>query len=97
LHHVHPEVLVAHHDIPADHPNKLVVFPNVWQPTFVFDNHPIIIHDSVMLNDSIVVAVAKGLVTPWDQRLLADRSDVDTVNNSLAFSIQGVASIFDMA
>jgi hypothetical protein len=97
LHVVHPEVLVVHHDIPVDHPNKPVVYPDVWQPTFVFDNHPITIHDSVMLNDSIAMAVAKGLVTPQDQRLLVDRSDADAVNNSLAFSIQDVASIFDMA
>jgi 2C-methyl-D-erythritol 2,4-cyclodiphosphate synthase len=50
-----------------------------------------------MLNDSIAMAVLKGLVTPRNQRLLADRSDADAINNSLAFSIQGVASIFDMA
>jgi septation ring formation regulator EzrA len=28
---------------------------------------------------------------------LVDRSDVDTVNNSLAFNIQGAASVSDMA
>jgi hypothetical protein len=81
LHVVHPEVPVAHPDILVDHPNELVVYPNVWQPTFVFDNCPITIHHSVMLNNSVAMAVAKGLVTPRDQRLLADRSDVDAVNN----------------
>jgi 2C-methyl-D-erythritol 2,4-cyclodiphosphate synthase len=94
---VHLEVHAAHPEIPAYHPNELVVHPDIWQPTFVFDNRPITIHDSVMLNDSIAMAMAKGLVTPRDQRLLADRSDADAVNDSLAFSIQGAASVFDMA
>jgi hypothetical protein len=87
----------AHHDIPVNHPNELIVYLDVWHPTFVFDNRPITIHDSVMLNDSIAMAVAKGLVTPRDQRLLVDRSDADAVNNSLAFNIQGAASVSDMA
>jgi hypothetical protein len=88
---VHPKVLVAHPDIPVDHPNEPAVYP------FVFDNCLITIHDSVILNNSIAMAVAKGLVTPRDQRLLADRSDANAVNNSFAFSIQGVASVSDMA
>jgi hypothetical protein len=91
------EVHVAHPNIPADHPNEPAVHPDVWQPTFVFDNRPITIHDFVMLNNSIAMAMAKGLVTPRDQRLLADRSDADAVNDSLAFSIQGAASVFDMS
>ena len=88
---------MAHPDIPVDHPNEFVVHPNVWQPTFVFDNRPITIYDSVMLNDSIAMAVAKGLITPRDQRLLADKSDADAINNSLAFNIQGATLVFDMA
>jgi hypothetical protein len=91
------EVHVAHPNILIDHPNEPTVHPNVWQPTFVFDNLPITIHDSVMLNDSIAMVMAKGLVTPQDQRLLANRSDADAINDSLAFSIQGVASVFDMS
>ena len=85
---VHPEVPVAHAKIPVDHPNKSAVHLDVWQSTFVFDNRPITIHDFVMLNDSIAMAVAKGLVTSRDQRLLADTSNVDAVNNSLVFGIQ---------
>jgi hypothetical protein len=94
---VHLEVHVAQPDILADHPSEPAVQPDVWQPTFVFENRHISIHDSVMLNDSIAMAVAKGLVTPRDQRLLVDRSDIDAVNDSLAFSIQGAASVVDMA
>ena len=97
LHVVYPEVPVVYPDIPANHPNEPVVYPNVWQPIFVFDNCPITIHHSVMLNDSIAMAMAKGLVSPRDQRLLADRSNADAINNSLAFSIQGATSISDMA
>jgi hypothetical protein len=43
------------------------------------------------------MVVAKGLITLQDQRLLANRSDVDAVNNSLAFSIQDATSVSDMA
>jgi hypothetical protein len=94
---VHSEVSIVHLDVHDDHPNELVVHPDIWQPTFAFDNRPITIYDYVMLNDSIVMVVAKGLVTPRDQRLLVNRSDVDAINNSLVFSIQGAALVSNMA
>ncbi|XP_059448804.1 uncharacterized protein LOC132179990 isoform X1 [Corylus avellana] len=87
---IHPDILVVHPDMPAVH-------PDVWQPTFTFDDRPITIHDTVKLHDSTAMAVAKGLATPRDQTLLADRSDFDAINNSLAYSIQGAASVSDMA
>ena len=77
---VHLEMPVAYPNIPTYHPNKPVVHPDIWQPTFVFDNRSITIHDSIMLNDVIAMAMAKGLVIPRDQRLLANRYDVDAVN-----------------
>lgn len=94
---ISPEVPAIPPVVPVAHPNEPAAYPNVWQPTFVFDNRPITIHDSVMLHDSTAVAVAKGFVIPRDQTFLADRSDTDAINNSLAFSIQGAASVSDMA
>ncbi|XP_059448805.1 uncharacterized protein LOC132179990 isoform X2 [Corylus avellana] len=64
---IHPDILVVHPDMPAVH-------PDVWQPTFTFDDRPITIHDTVKLHDSTAMAVAKGLATPRDQTLLADRN-----------------------
>jgi hypothetical protein len=87
---VHPEVLVIHPNMPA-------IPPNAWQPNFTSENRPITIHDSVMLHDSTVVAMARGLATPRDQTLLVDKSDSDAINNSLAYIIQGVVSTSDLA
>jgi hypothetical protein len=56
-------------------------------PNFTFDNRLITLHDSVLLHDSIAVAIARGFVLPCDQILLIDKSDTDTVNDSLAFNI----------
>jgi hypothetical protein len=75
----------------------LAIPPNVWQPNFTSENYPITIHDSVILHDSTVVAMAISLATPRDQALLADRSDFDAINNSLAYIIQGVVSTSDLA
>ncbi|XP_059445029.1 uncharacterized protein LOC132176889 [Corylus avellana] len=93
----HPDIPAVHPDVLVVHPDVLAVHPDVWQPTFTFDDRPITIHDTVVLHDSTAVAVAKGLATPRDQTLLADRSDFDAINNSLAYSIQGAASVSDMA
>jgi peptidoglycan hydrolase CwlO-like protein len=41
--------------------------------------------------------VARGIITPRDGKLLADRSDVEAINDSMAFSIQGAASVSNMA
>jgi hypothetical protein len=56
LHVVHPECMLHTLTYSLITPNKLIVYHDVWQPTFVFDNHHIIIHDSVVLNDSIAMA-----------------------------------------
>jgi hypothetical protein len=87
----------VHPAMPAIHPNISTMPSDVWHPNFTFDNRPITLHDSVMLHDSTAVAVAKGFVLPRDQSLLIDKSDTDIVNDSLAFSIQGAISTFDLA
>lgn len=69
-------------------------YPDVWQPFFIYDNRSLTIYDSAILHDS---TTSKGLVTPRDQVLLADKDETNATNNSLAFSIQSVASISNMA
>jgi len=43
--------------------------------------------DSVMLDDATATSMARGIITPRDGKLLADRSDVEAINDSMAFSI----------
>jgi hypothetical protein len=51
----------------------------------------------VMLDDAIAASVAKGIITPRDEKLLADKSDAEAINDSMAFSIQDAASVSNMA
>lgn len=44
----------------------------------------------MMLDDVIAASVAKGIITLWDEKLLADRYDAEAINDSVVFSIQGV-------
>jgi len=37
--------------------------------------------------------VAKGIITPRDEKLLADRFDAEAINDSMAFSMQGATSV----
>ena len=52
--------------------------------------------DSVILSDTTTTAVVAGLLTPEDGRILAERTDPQTINNSMALTIQCVASISNM-
>jgi hypothetical protein len=54
-------------------------------------------NDSVMLDDAVATSVAQGIMTPRDEKLLADRTDAQAINDSLAFSIQGASSVSNMA
>ena len=92
-----PEVPDAHPEVPAIRPGFPAMLSNVWQSNFTFDNRPISLHDSVLLHNSTTVVVAKGFVLPRDQALLIDKSDTDAINDSLAFSIEGVVSTSDLA
>jgi len=53
--------------------------------------------DSMMLDDATAASVARGIITPRDGKLLADRSDVEAINDSMALSIQGAVSVSNMA
>ncbi|GFY90858.1 hypothetical protein Acr_07g0010540 [Actinidia rufa] len=52
---------------------------------------------SVMLDDAIATLVAKGIITPQDEKLLANRTDVEAINDSMALSIQCASSVSNMA
>ena len=57
------------------------VEPEVWHPSFQSQNGPIMINDSVMMSDITVTAVAVGIINPQDEMLLADRIDVQAIND----------------
>ncbi|KAM2539885.1 hypothetical protein TB2_025134 [Malus domestica] len=70
---------------------------NIWRPFFISPTGPLTVGDSVMKNDMTAAMVAKNLVTPKDNRLLAKRSDELAVKDSLALSVQCTSSVSTMA
>ncbi|KAM1566670.1 hypothetical protein ACFX11_045919 [Malus domestica] len=70
---------------------------NIWRPSFISPTGPLTVGDSVMKNDMTVAVVARNLVTPKDNRLLAKRSDELAVKDSLALSVQCACSVSNMA
>jgi hypothetical protein len=71
--------------------------PEIWRPSFLSQKGPLMTNDSVMLDDAIAASVAKGIITPRDEKLLANRTDAEAINDSMAFSIQGASSVSNMA
>ncbi|KAM1635476.1 hypothetical protein ACFXTN_012303 [Malus domestica] len=69
---------------------------NIWRPSFISPTGPLIVGDSVMKNDMTAAVVARNLVTPKDNRLLAKRSDELAVKDSLALSVQCTGSVSNM-
>ncbi|CAL2263817.1 unnamed protein product [Prunus armeniaca] len=49
------------------------------------------------MNDGTVVIVARNFLMPMDEMLLSVRSDEETIDDSMAFSIQSAASVSNMA
>ncbi|CAN6728070.1 unnamed protein product [Malus baccata var. baccata] len=70
---------------------------NIWRPSFISPTGPLTVGDSVMKNDMTAAVVARNLVTPRDNRLLARRSDELAVKESLALSVQCAGSLSNMA
>ncbi|GFZ16782.1 hypothetical protein Acr_26g0000520 [Actinidia rufa] len=58
---------------------------------------PLMTNGSVMLDDAIAASVAKGIITPQDEKLLANRTNVEAINDFMALSIQCASSILNMA
>ena len=70
--------------------------PEVWRPYFLSLNDPVIVTNSVILSDTTTTAVAAGLLTPEDRRILAEKTYPQTINNSMALIIQCVACVSNM-
>ncbi|CAN6697876.1 unnamed protein product [Malus baccata var. baccata] len=70
---------------------------NIWRLSFISSTGPFTVGDSVMKNDMAAAVVARNLVTPRDNRLLARRSDELAVKESLALSVQCAGSVSNMA
>uniref|UniRef100_A0A2N9F1G8 Uncharacterized protein n=1 Tax=Fagus sylvatica TaxID=28930 RepID=A0A2N9F1G8_FAGSY len=65
--------------------------PEVWHPYFLSSNGPVTVIDSVMLSGITATTVAAGLLTPEDGRVLAGRTNPQTINDSMTLTIQCVA------
>ncbi|KAM1972447.1 hypothetical protein ACFX1Q_019778 [Malus domestica] len=70
---------------------------NIWRPSFISPTGSFTVGDSVMKNDMTAAVVARNLVTPKDNKLLAKRSDELAVKDSLALSVQCAGSVSNMA
>ncbi|KAB2612767.1 S ribonuclease [Pyrus ussuriensis x Pyrus communis] len=69
---------------------------NIWCPSFLSSNGPLISEDSVMRDATMATVVARNLLTPGDNRLLLRRSDELAVQEPLAFSVQCAGSVSNM-
>jgi hypothetical protein len=69
----------------------------IWRSSFLSEKGHLTTNDSMMLDDVIVTSVAKGIITPRDEKLLAEKSDAEAINDSMAFSIQGTTLVSNMA
>jgi hypothetical protein len=70
--------------------------PKIWHPYFLSLNDPVTVIDSMMLSGTTVTTVATSLLTLEDGKVLAWRTNPQTINDSMAFTIQCVASIYNM-
>ena len=58
-----------------------------WRPYFLFPKGPVMVTDFVMLSGTTATAVAAGLLTLEDGRILVERIDPQTINDSMALTI----------
>ncbi|CAN6707382.1 unnamed protein product [Malus baccata var. baccata] len=70
---------------------------NIWRPSFISPTGPLTVGDLVMKNDMTAAVVARNLVTPKYNILLAKRSDELVVKDYLALSVQCIGSVSNMA
>ncbi len=61
--------------------------PEVWRPYFLSPDSFVTVIDSMMLSGTIATAVAAGFLTPEDGRVLAGRTDPQTIKDSIALTI----------
>ncbi|GFS34986.1 hypothetical protein Acr_00g0037150 [Actinidia rufa] len=73
------------------------VQPEIRHSSSLSQKDPFMTNASVMLDDAVAASVAKGIITPQDEKLLANRTDVEAINDSMALSIQCASSVSNMA
>ncbi|GFY96714.1 hypothetical protein Acr_11g0010200 [Actinidia rufa] len=74
------------------------VQPEIRHSSFLSQKDPFMMTNaSVMLDDAVAASVARGIITPQDEKLLANRTDVEAINDSMALSIQCASSVSNMA
>ncbi|GFY90808.1 hypothetical protein Acr_07g0010050 [Actinidia rufa] len=73
------------------------VQPKIRHSSSLSQKDPFMTNASVMLDDAVAASVARGIITPQDEKLLADRTDVEAINDSMALSIQCASSVSNMA
>ena len=66
--------------------------PKIWRPYFLSPNDPVTVIDSMMLSGTTATVVTAGLLTLEDGRVLAGRTDPQTINDLMVLTIQYVAS-----
>ena len=70
--------------------------PEVWRPYFLSPNGVVMVIDFVMLSGTTATVVIAGLLIPKDGRVLAGKTDPQTINDSMALTIQCVVSVSNM-
>ncbi|GFS34925.1 hypothetical protein Acr_00g0036790 [Actinidia rufa] len=73
------------------------VQPEIRHSSSLSQKDPFMTNASVMLDDAVAASVARGIITPQDEKLLANRTDVEAINDSMALSIQCASSVSNMA
>ena len=71
--------------------------PIVWRTTFEVNGRPVTIEDTVMDDEDTAIAVARDMILPRDEIMLAARTDIEAVNQSLALSIRATSSLVNVA
>ncbi|GFZ21905.1 hypothetical protein Acr_29g0010670 [Actinidia rufa] len=73
------------------------VQPEIQHSSSLSQKDHLMTNASVMLDDAVVALVARGIITPQDEKLLANKTDVEAINDSMALSIQCASSVSNMA
>lgn len=67
-----------------------------WRPHFVTSKGVITINDSVILDNEVVVGIARSLPTPKDMIVTDKKTENKAVDDTIALSIQGAASLANL-
>ncbi|KAL6286117.1 hypothetical protein ACE6H2_010507 [Prunus campanulata] len=65
----------------------------IWAPYFASSRGPVIVNDSLLLDNDVAIGVARSLVTPRDLRILGMWDGNRIVSNVVAMGVQSAACI----